>query len=381
MIINLGYIQIKLAGENKNLSAVAIGNEKKFGDYIKGRGAQQVTANRFQKTHYDSTGLDGIDSPDDFSKSTRYFLENPKQIVNKVDSPDVFLDYSINPYQGCEHGCIYCYARNSHQYWGYSSGLDFEQNIIVKQNAPQLLRDFFEKSSWRPSTIAVSGNTDCYQPCESKFRLTRGLLEVFLEYKNPVGIITKNALIARDIDLLKELASQKLVHVMVSITTLDEDLRRLMEPRTVSGKKRLEVIHTLAQNGIQCGVLVAPIIPGLNSMEIPEIVSAAADAGASNAGYTMVRLNGDVATLFQNWIEKSFPDKAQKVLNQIAECHGGSLNDNRFGIRMKGEGQVAEAIRQLFKISYAKSFKGKKAYTLDNTLFKRPPKHGQIALF
>ncbi|MBX7182361.1 MAG: PA0069 family radical SAM protein [Bacteroidia bacterium] len=355
--------------------------DKKFGDYIKGRGAQIVTANRFLKTHYDSSGLDGIDSPDDFSKSTRYFVENPKQIVNKVDSPDVFLDYSVNPYQGCEHGCIYCYARNSHQYWGFSSGLDFEQNIIVKQNAPQLLREFFDKNSWRPATIAVSGNTDCYQPCESKFKLTRGLLEVFLEYKNPVGIITKNALIARDIDLLKELAKDNLVHVMVSITTLDEELRRSMEPRTVSGKKRLEILSELSENGIPCGVLVAPIIPGLNSMEIPEILNAASQAGAVNAGYTMVRLNGDIATLFQDWIEKTFPDKAQKVLSQIADCHGGSLQDNRFGIRMRGEGKVAEAIRQLFKISYAKSFQGKKAHTLNHSLFKRPPKHGQMELF
>ena len=163
---------------------------------IKGRGAQLKTANKFLKNHYDSNGLDGIDEPDDFSRETKFFVETPKQIVNKVDSPDVYMDYSINPYQGCEHGCIYRYARNSHQYWGYSAGLDFEQNIIVKKNAPDLLRDFFEKPSWVPKAIAVSGNTDCYQPAERKFKLTRALLEVFLAYKNPVGIITKNALIS-----------------------------------------------------------------------------------------------------------------------------------------------------------------------------------------
>lgn len=348
---------------------------------IKGRGAQLKTANKFLKNHYDSKGLDGIDEPDDFSRETKFFIETPKQIVNKVDSPDVHLDYSINPYQGCEHGCIYCYARNSHQYWGYSAGLDFEQNIIVKKNAPDLLREFFEKPSWVPKAIAVSGNTDCYQPAERKFKLTRALLEVFLAYKNPVGIITKNALVLRDIDILSELAKLQLVHVMVSVTTLDEELRRSMEPRTASGLRRIETIAQLSENGIPVGVLTAPIIPGLNSMEIPELLRSASEAGAINAGYTMVRLNGDVGPLFQNWIEKSFPDRAQKILHQIAECHGGSLNDNRFGVRMRGEGQVAESIRQLFKVSYAKYFKERKSVPLVTNLFKRPPKHGQMELF
>ncbi len=289
-------------------------------EFIKGRGSQLKTRNKFLKLHYDSDSIDGIDEPDNFARTTKFFEETPKTVVNKVDSPDVFMEYSLNPYQGCEHGCIYCYARNSHQYWGFSSGLDFEQNIIVKKNAPELLRANFEKASWKATTISLSGNTDCYQPAEKKYELTRQLLEIFLEYQNPVGIITKNSLILRDLDILKKLAARNLVHVMISITSLDESLRRLMEPRTASSIKRIDTVRQLSENGIQTGVMIAPIIPGLNSMEIPAIMEKVAEAGAINAGFTIVRLNGDVAELFTNWVHKSFPDRAEKILHQIGSA-------------------------------------------------------------
>ncbi|MBK0404037.1 PA0069 family radical SAM protein [Adhaeribacter sp. BT258] len=326
----------------------------------KGRGAQFDPANKFQKQAYVTEHLEGLDEPWlAEAPKTEYFTELPKKIVNKINSPDLGLGYSLNPYQGCEHGCVYCYARNTHEYWGYGAGLDFETKIIIKENAPQVLVKQLENPKWEPKPIMLAGNTDCYQPIEAKKQLTRKILEVLLRYKHPVSIITKNALILRDLDLLQKLNALDLVHVNISITTLNEELRRKLEPRTVSGKKRLEVVKQLTDAGIPVNVMLAPIIPALNDYEIPELMRAAAEAGASNAAYTIVRLNGAVGAVFEDWVRKAYPDRAEKVLYQTAHCHGGKLNDSRFGTRIIGEGNFAANIANLFRVSKKKYLAGR----------------------
>jgi DNA repair photolyase len=298
--------------------------------------------------------------------------------VNKVTSPDIPLSYSLNPYQGCEHGCIYCYARNTHEYYGFSAGLDFESKIIVKKNAPALLEKHLLGKNWNAVPIMLSGNTDCYQPQEKKLEITRRLLKVFAQYHHPVGIITKNSLILRDLDILKQLASESLVHVYISITTLNEDLRRILEPRTASSIKRLKTIENLANAGIPVGVMNAPIIPGLNHHEIPGVLHAAANHGASAAGMTVVRLNGSIGKLFEDWLQKNFPDRFDKVWNQICSFHGGNVNDSQFGRRMSGEGNIADAIHQLFRASKKKYFSEKYFPSYDLTKFH---KGGNLSLF
>jgi DNA repair photolyase len=349
--------------------------------YLKGRGAQINSKNRFLKQSFTRENIEILDEPIPSDPKTELFFETPKKIVNTVKSPDIFSKYSMNPYQGCEHGCIYCYARNVHEYWGFSAGLDFERKIVVKKNAAELLEKQLMGKNWEVDPIMFSGNTDCYQPVERRLKITRSMLEVLLKFKHPVGMITKNSLILRDIDILSELAKLKLVHVMVSITSLREDLRLAMEPRTTTAKQRLKVIEQLSKAGIPAGVMTAPIIPGLNSSEVPSIIKAAADAGAVNAGYTIVRLNGAIGEIFKDWIHKNFPDAADKVLNQIAEVHKGQLNDSRYGTRMRGEGKIAEAIHQLFNSSVKKYLSGRDSYELDCSIFTQPPKNGQISLF
>ena len=321
--------------------------------------------------------IEGLDEELLTNSKTEVFIESSRKVVNKMNSPDVGMMNSLNPYQGCEHGCVYCYARNTHNYYGFSAGLDFERKIIVKPDAPKLLRTHFENKNYKPESIVFSGNTDCYQPLERKYKITRSLLEIMLEYKNPVGIITKNSLILRDVDVLRELAKYNLVHVMVSITSLREDLRLLMEPRTATAKNRLHVIEELAKNNIPVGVMTAPIIPGLNSDEIPEIIKAVAERGALTAGYTLVRLNGEIATIFQDWLFKNMPDAADKIWNHIKDCHGGQVSDSRFGTRMRGQGKMAESIRQLFYMAKKKYLSDCKMPEYDFTLFKRPIKNGE----
>ena len=350
-------------------------------EYLKGRGAQLHTENRFLKQSYVEEHVEGLDEPFLSNEKTEYLVEYPKTIVNKIDSPDLSLMYSLNPYQGCEHGCAYCYARNVHQYWGLSAGLDFERKIIVKPDAPKLLEEFLLHPKWKPLPISLSGNTDCYQPAERKFKITRSLLEVFLKCKHPVSIITKNSLILRDLDILQELAKLRLVHVMISITGLNEQLRSLMEPRTATYANRLNTIETLNKTGIPCGVMNAPIIPGLNSDEIPAVIKAAAEHGAVYAGFTIVRLNGAVSEIFHDWLYTNFPDRADKVWHQIQACHGGQVSDSKFGRRMKGEGPEAEAITNLFKLAVKKYMHNPRAYELDCSLFQRPERNGQLALF
>lgn len=269
---------------------------------------------------------------------TLYLPVFPKTIVNKVDSPDVGMLYSMNAYQGCEHGCVYCYARNTHEYWGYSAGLDFESRILVKKDAPKLLEELLKKKTWEAHPIVMSGNTDCYQPAEKQFEITRQCLQVFLKYKHPVAIITKNTLILRDLDLLKALAKDHLIGVNVSITSLSEQTRRVLEPRTTTINGRLETVKTLSDNGIPVNVMLAPIIPSINSHEILPLAKAASDNGALSIGHTIVRLNGAIGEIFTDWIKKTMPDRAHKVLHQIESCHGGTLNDSRYKTRIRGEG-------------------------------------------
>ena len=347
-------------------------------EYFKGRGAQIKTGNRFLKAEYVSDHVEGLDEPMFSAPGTQVFHENPKKIVNKVTSPDLGMMYSMNPYQGCEHGCIYCYARNTHEYWGFNAGLDFESKIIVKKAAPSLLEKFILHPAWEAVPISVSGNTDCYQPLERKFEITRNVLKVFARYRHPLGMITKNSLILRDLDLLSDLAKDNLVHVYISITTLDENLRRVMEPRTASGLKRLRTVEALARAGVPVGIMNAPVIPGLNHHEIPDILKAAADHGASAAGMTVVRLNGAIGRIFEDWLRKNFPDRFDKVWNQIRSMHGGNVNDSQFGRRMTGGGNFADTIHQLFRVSRKKFLGDRKMPPIDLTKFRRG---GNLSLF
>lgn len=348
--------------------------------FEKGRGAQFNPKNRFLKGEYVQEHPEAIDEWEQEERKTEYIYDDSRTLVNKVASPDVGMMYSANPYQGCEHGCIYCYARNSHEYWGYSAGVDFESRIVVKKNAPQLLKKFFENKNWEPAVISLSGNTDCYQPIERKMRITRKLLEICLEFRNPVGIITKNALVLRDLDILQELAKHNLVRVFSSITSMDEDLRRVMEPRTASYKSRLKVQETLSKNGVPTGIMNAPIVPGLNDTHMHDVLKAASEAGAKWAGYTVVRLNGAIGGIFQDWLYKSFPDRADKVWNLISSCHEGQVNDSRWGNRMVGDGKIAELIRTQFHL-YCKKYGLNQTQMEINTKDFRRIRNNQLPLF
>lgn len=349
-------------------------------EYFKGRGAQVNTHNKFLKNKYIREHIEGLDEELLENTATEIFEEFPKKIVSISNSPDLSFMHSINPYQGCEHGCIYCYARNAHEYWGFSAGLDFERKIVVKRNAASLLEDFFNKPGYKPIPIMLSGNTDCYQPIERKLKITQSLLEVFLKYKHPVSIISKNNLILRDIDLIKELSKLNLVHVTVTINSLNESLRQKMEPRTVTARSRLMVINKLASENIPVRLMLAPIVPGLNSDEIPKLIKAAADEGISAAIFTVIRLNGAISELFIDWINKAYPDRAEKVLHLIADCHEGKLNDSRWGKRMRGDGKVAESIHQLFRISVNRFLKGRIWPAFDLSHFS-PAAGKQLGLF
>lgn len=352
--------------------------------YTKGRGAQLNTRNRFLRFSHemqdDFLEFCRVEGETADKNKTRYLEVFPKTIVNKVESPDVGMTFSMNPYQGCEHGCIYCYARNTHEYWGYSAGLDFERIILVKKNAPQLLEEKLKSSSWLANTIVLSGNTDCYQPAEQQYRITRKCLEVFLKYRHPVGIITKNAWVLQDLDILKELAKDSLIGVNISITSLSEETRRILEPRTATIKKRLETVKVLSENSIPVNVMIAPIIPGINSHEILPLAKSASDAGALSVGFTVVRLNGAIGQIFTDWIKKTLPDRAEKVLHQIEACHGGTLNDSRFGLRNRGEGKIAEQLHSLMRVAKQKYFADKTFPKLNKELHEQY-KNGQLRLF
>ena len=346
----------------------------------KGRGAQYNPKNKFLKSEYVQEHVEGIDHWEQEKRTTEYIYDDSRTLVNKVTSPDVGMMYSVNPYQGCEHGCVYCYARNSHEYWGYSAGLDFESRIVVKKNAPALLKKFFENKNWEPAPISLSGNTDCYQPIERKMRITRKLLEICLDFRNPVGILTKNALVLRDLDILQELNKYNLVTVFSSITSLDEDLRKVLEPRTASYRSRLKVVETLSKAGVPTGIMNAPIIPGLNDSHMHDVLKASAEAGATSAGYTVVRLNGAIGGIFEDWLYKTYPDRADKVWNLISSCHKGDVQDSRFGTRMSGDGTFAELIKTQFKL-YCKKFGLNQTQNKMSTEHFRRIRNSQLPLF
>jgi len=347
--------------------------------YIKGRGAQINPANRFHNLVYDENPVDW-ELEEKAAIPTEFIEVFPKTILNKVVSPDIPGEYSMNPYQGCEHGCIYCYARNSHNYWGYSAGLEFESKILVKKNAATLLEQKLKHKNWKATPVMLSGNTDCYQPIEGQLEITRDILKTFWKYRHPVSVITKNSLILRDLDILKQLAEHNLVRVAISITTLQEDLRRFLEPRTATIANRLKTVETLAANGIPTMVMMAPIIPGLNDSEILKMVKTVADLGASRVGYTIVRLTGDVATIFEDWIRKTMPDRADRVLNRIRDCRGGALDDKRYGKRMSGEGNIAHIIKEQFRIARQLYLKNPPPYSY-NVDMHNDFKSAQLKLF
>lgn len=348
--------------------------------FEKGRGAQFNPKNKFLKNEYVQEHVEAIDDWETEKRQTEYIYDDSRTLVNKVTSPDVGMMYSANPYQGCEHGCIYCYARNSHEYWGYSAGVDFESRIVVKKNAPALLKKYFENKNWVPAPISLSGNTDCYQPIERKMKITRKLLEICLEYRNPVGVLTKNALVLRDIDILQELSKHNLVSVFTSITSLDEKLRLAMEPRTASYKSRLKVVETMSKAGIPTGIMNAPIVPGLNDIHMHDVLKAASEAGATRAGYTVVRLNGAIGGIFHDWLYKTFPDRAEKVWNMICSCHEGNVNDSRWGNRIVGDGKFAELIKTQFQL-YCRKFGLNQQHWEPNLNAFRRIKNGQLPLF
>lgn len=347
-------------------------------EFTKGQGAVTNIHNRFFKQRYETTIYQ--DDYEEKIAKTELLEVFPKTIVNKVKSTGVPFLYSMNPYQGCEHGCAYCYARPTHQYWGYSAGIDFERIILVKKNAPELLEQFFTKRGYKPSVISLSGNTDCYQPIERKLEITRKLLHVCLEYRHPVSIITKNALVIRDLDLLKELAKKNLVNVSLSIPTINEDLRRILEPRTSSVKTKLKALETLSLEGIPTHVMVAPIIPSINSMEILPILKTISEHGANGFGYTLVGLNEEVEPVFKDWLETHFPDRKDKVLNQIASLHNGNLSEKNIAKRNAGNGNFAEMIHNTFAIGKKKFFPNAQFLKLSTDLFDGT-KGEQLRLF
>ena len=342
------------------------------------RGAGENPPNRFEKIVLEPDADWNPD--DDVLPRTQFFKDHSQTVIARNDSPDVGFQASLNPYRGCEHGCIYCYARPTHEFLGFSAGLDFESKIMVKADAPELLRNELSSPKWQPQVIFMSGVTDCYQPVERKLKLTRRCLEVLAEFRNPVFIVTKNQLVTRDVDSLSELAKHHAVAVWLSITTLDSKLRKIMEPRTSPPAARLTALRELAAAGIPVGVNVAPIIPGLTDHEMPAILKAAAAAGATSAGYTVVRLPFAVAPLFEKWLETHFLDRKEKVLNRLRAMHGGKLYDSQWGKRMGGEGIFAEQIAQMFDVARRKAGIPNDDAELSTASFRRAD-GAQLSLF
>jgi DNA repair photolyase len=369
---------------------------------IQGRGAAANLKNRFESSHYTlnpdledpyapaspgpavAPGTSPVDDPDHPRSLplTQYLPDASKSIIAHNTSPDIPFDSSINPYRGCSHGCIYCFARPTHEYLGLSAGLDFETKILVKHDAPALLRKELLHPKWQPRLIACSGVTDCYQPIERKLQLTRRCLEVLLDFRNPVGIVTKNHLVTRDIDLLRQLAQFQCVQVHISITTLDPALTRIMEPRTSVPRDRLDAIRQLAQAGVPVGVMVAPIIPALTDHELPAILQAAKKAGALTAGYVPLRLPHGLKDLFSDWLDRHFPDRKAKVLNRVRDLRGGALNDPNAFSRMHGQGAWSEHLALSFKTYTTRFGLNERSYHVSAEHFRRPLQEGdQLSLF
>ncbi len=341
------------------------------------RGAAENPANRFERIAFEPEPADPAEAP---APDTRFFTDPSRRILAENDSPDVGFDVSLNPYRGCEHGCAYCYARPTHEYLGFSAGLDFETRILVKRDAPARLRETLSRPSWKPQVIALSGVTDPYQPAERRLRITRGCLEVLAEFRNPAAIVTKSRLVARDADLLAELAAHDAAVVNVSVTTLDPELHRAMEPRAASPPQRLAAVEALARAGVPVGVMLAPIVPGLNDHEIPRILAAAAAAGAGFAGRIVLRLPHGLKDLFETWLERHYPARKAKVLNRVRSLRAGRLNDPRFGSRMRGEGIWAEQIARSFELAARRHGLDGPRPTPSAAAFRRPG-GAQLALF
>jgi DNA repair photolyase len=344
---------------------------------LRGRGASDNPPNRFTPISASRGGWTDCEDP---LPRTRLLRDRSRSILTYNNSPDVGFAVGINPYRGCEHGCAYCYARPYHEYLGFSAGLDFETNILVKERAPELLQAALTSPKWQPQVIGMSGVTDPYQPIERRLGITRACLEVLARCRNPVSVITKNHLVTRDIDVLAELARHRAAAVAISITTLENSLQRTLEPRTSTPERRLAAITRLAGSGIPVGVFVAPVIPGLTDHEIAAILEAAAAAGASFAGYIMLRLPHGVKELFETWLEQHFPDRKDKVLNRVRAMRGGRLNDPRFMTRGKGEGPFAEQVRRLFAVSCDRSGLRRSAPRLSARSF-RSGEASQLGLF
>jgi DNA repair photolyase len=335
----------------------------------RGRGANINPANRFEALHYELE--DWCEPEESKTVRTQFLRDDSQSIISYNNSPDVGFDASINPYRGCEHGCAYCYARPTHEYLGFSAGIDFESRILVKPNAAELLFTELGKRSWKPQHLALSGVTDAYQPIERKLQITRSCLQILAEFRNPVGIITKNHLVTRDTDHLGELARVNAAAVTLSITTLDPKLARILEPRASSPSQRLEAVAVLHQAGIPVGVNVAPIIPGINDHEIPTITAAAAKAGAQFASYTIIRLPLTVAPVFVAWLENHFPERQEKVLGRIRSMRNGKLNNTDFGSRMRGEGPFAQQIDHMFEVSCRRADLNRTRTDLSTAAFRR----------
>ena len=346
--------------------------------FHRGRGAGDNPANRFEGSYMETDeDFEGFIS----SPETEFITDDSDTILSKNNSPDVPFNYSINPYRGCEHGCVYCYARPTHEYLGYSAGQDFESKILIKRKAPELLKKMLSKNSWEPEIVSISGVTDPYQPVERKEELTRQILRVLTDFRNPFVIVTKNKLVTRDLDILSEMSDFNGVKVMVSLTTLDDRLTSIMEPRTSRPNARLRAIEQLAEAGIPVGVLTAPVIPALTDHELPKLLQSARNAGAKFAGYVVLRLPHNLREQFDQWVSEHFPNRRNKILNRIRELRDGELNETGFGDRMRGTGEFADQINQVFH-------KYRKLYGYDETgpplssaHFNREAAAGQMRLF
>ena len=344
---------------------------------IRGRGTVSNPKGRFERLEVEPDPE--VDPRETGRPETLFLRDGSRSIIAHNQSPDVGFDASVNPYRGCEHGCSYCYARPFHEYLGFSAGLDFETRIVVKEDAPELLRRELASPRWQPQVLALSGVTDPYQPVERRLGITRGCLAVLSEFRNPVQIVTKNHLVTRDADHLAELARHRAAAVSISVTTLDADLARHLEPRASHPRRRLAAIERLAAAGVPVGVLVAPIIPALNDHEIPAILDAAAAAGATFAGWVVLRLPHGVVDLFSEWLDRHFPERKAKILNRVAELRGGRLNEARFGVRMEGRGVFAEQIRSLVHLGRRKAGLDRQPPELSTAAFRRPRE--QLRLF
>ena len=352
----------------------------------KGRGAYINPPNRFGQTHAEDD-LEHVEHDEEFLENlrtlkTQYLPDDSRTIVSKNDSPDLNFNYSLNPYRGCLHGCSYCYARPTHEYLGLNASLDFESKIFVKERAPELFRNFLARDDWNPELIAFSGITDCYQPIERDYRLTRQCLEVAAEARQPIGIVTKNALVTRDLDVLSEMATHRVITVAISVTTLDAELARVMEPRTSTPDARLRAISKLAAANVPVSVMIGPVIPGLNDSEIPAILKAASEAGAKKASWNLLRLPLTVRPIFEDWLARVRPLDRERVESRIKSCRDGAMSDASFGSRMRGSGPIAEQISQTFRVFSAKHGLDRGIERLDCSGFRPPkPSSGQLRLF